>query len=289
MAQRIDGVSERGKIRLRLPRRGAFYLLIIAICGILVFPYYWMALTSLQVPSRTYTSPPQFFLLKPAFHNYPDAFVNKPVITWLMNSLIVATATMILSVVIATFAGYSISRFRYRGRTFVGILILTSQMFPGTLIVVPYYILMQKIHLLDTLQGLTLTHISFAVPLCVWILKGFFDSVPREIEEAALMDGCSHLKVLLRIVLPVSFPAIISTALFSFMLSWHEFLFSRTLLNSPSKWTVPAGIASFVGEYQTNWNQVMAGAVVLTAPPVILFLLLNRYLVSGMTSGAVKG
>lgn len=148
---------------------------------------------------------------------------------------------------------------------------------------------MQKLGLLDRLQGLVLTDMSFAVPLCVWMLKGFFDGLPREVEEAGLIDGCNRLEVLRHVVLPMSLPAIAATALYSFMLSWHEFLFARTLISSENLWTAPAGIASFIGEYTTVWNYVMAGAVLVTVPPVILFIFLNRFLVSGLTGGAVKG
>jgi len=284
-AIRKTGLKQRSPAALR---KALFYGLVILVVLVLFFPFYWMMATSLQRPERTYMSPPEFLQLHPRAANYPEAFVDKPVLRWLWNSCIVSSATTIFCILFSAFAAYSISRFRYRGRTLLSIIILSSQMFPGTLIVIPYYLLMSRLGLLDSYGGLILTYVSFTAPFCIWSLKGFFDSIPRSIEEASWIDGCSRLRSLFQIVFPLALPGIIATSLFAFLLSWHEFLFARTLLSSINKWTIATGIASYVGEYYTTWPYVMAASTVTSIPVVILFLVFQKYLVAGLTRGAVK-
>jgi len=288
--ERTTTKSKKGLKRWSTPalNKALFYCLVIIVVLVLFFPFYWMIATSLQRLDRTYMSPPEFLQLHPRLANYPEAFVDKPVLRWLWNSCLVSSATTIFCILFSAFAAYSISRFRYRGRTLLSIIILSSQMFPGTLIVIPYYLLMSRLGLLDSYEGLIITYISFTAPFCIWSLKGFFDSIPRSIEEAAWIDGCSRLRSLFQIVFPLALPGIIATSLFAFLLSWHEFLFARTLLSSITKWTIATGIASYVGEYYTTWPYVMAASTVTSIPVVIIFLVFQKYLVAGLTRGAVK-
>jgi len=255
---------------------------------ILFFPFYWMVATSLQRLDRTYLSPPEFLQLNPRPENYPEAFVDKPVLRWVLNSCVVSSTTAVFCILFSVFAAYSIARFRYRGRTSLSIIILSSQMFPSTLIVIPYYLLMSRLNLLDSYGGLIITYISFTAPFCIWSLKGFFDSIPRAIEEAAWIDGCSRLRSLFQIVIPLALPGLVATSLFAFLLSWHEFLFARTLLSSINKWTIATGIASYVGEYYTTWPYVMAAATVTSIPVIAIFLVFQKYLLAGLTRGAIK-
>ncbi len=288
----LDGkMDKEGYSRRRKSSRLArvcFYALVTIVVIVLLFPFYWMVATSFQRLDRTYMSPPEFLQLHPRPENYPEAFVDKPVLRWLWNTLVVSSATTIICILFSAFAAYSISRFPYRGRTLLSIVILSSQMFPGTLIVIPYYILMSRLKLLDSYEGLILTYISFTAPFCIWALKGFFDSIPRAIEEAAWIDGCSRFRSLFQIVLPLALPGMVATSLFAFLLSWHEFLFARTLLSSVSKWTIATGIASYVGEYYTTWPYVMAASTITSLPVVIIFILFQKHLVAGLTRGAVK-
>lgn len=263
--------------------------LALGVTGILGFPLYWMITTSFQAKAMTYVYPPELVAASPQFTNYIGAFAGKPVGTWLMNSGMVAVTTTVAAILVSVFAAYSLSRFRFRGRTALAVFILSSQMFPATLFIIPYYSVMQKLGLVDTLYGLGMTYTSFSVPLCVWMMKGFFDSIPKEIEEAAEIDGCSKVETLFRIVLPLSLAGIVATALFAFITAWQEFMFARTLMTSMDKWTAAVGVASLRGEYETYWNDIMAAAVVFALPVVIVFVFVERYLVSGMTAGAVKG
>lgn len=273
----------------RLQSSIATYILAIITLIILFFPVYWMILTSLQNKSMTYAYPPRLIPLSLRFSNYISALTGKPIIRWLSNTLIVSISTTMLCVLVSAFAAYSISRFRYRGRLILGMFILASQMFPATLFIVPYYTAMQKIGLINTLYGLAMTYTSFSIPLCVWMMKGFFDSIPREIEDAAEIDGCDKVQVLFHIVLPVSLAGIVATALFAFITAWQEFMFARTLITTMDKWTGSVGVASLRGEYEAYWNDIMAAAVVFALPVVIVVMSLERYLVSGLTGGAVKG
>jgi multiple sugar transport system permease protein len=275
---------------LRKPTERLFFqTLAIGIAGILAFPLYWMIVISFQDRSLTYAYPPQLFVGTLHLNNYYQAFEGKPVTQWLGNSALVSIGATLLSIIVSVFAAYSISRFRYFGRSTLAMFILASQMIPATVFVIPYYTIMQRLGLVDTLLGLGMTYASFTVPLCVWMMKGFFDSIPREIEEAAEIDGCNKFQTLILIVLPLSVVGIVSTALFAFITAWQEFMFARTLMASMDNWTASVGIASLRGEYETYWNDIMAAAVVFALPVAVIFILLERYLVAGMTAGAVKG
>lgn len=269
--------------------RALIQTLALGVTGILFFPVYWMIMTSFQVKAMTYDYPPQLIVLSPQFANYVAAFAGKPVARWLLNSATVSVTTTVVSILVSVFAAYSISRFRFHGRTALAVFILSSQMFPATLFIIPYYSVMQKLGLVDTLYGLGMTYTSFSVPLCVWMMKGFFDSIPREIEEAAEIDGCSKVETLFRIVLPLSLAGIVATALFAFITAWQEFMFARTLMTSMDKWTAAVGVASLRGEYEAYWNDIMAAAVAFAVPVMVVFVFVERYLVAGLTAGAVKG
>jgi len=225
-----------------------------------------------------------------SFTNFTAVFREQPFGRWLLNSAIVAAATTILGVALACSSAYAFSRFRFPGRR-VGLMsFLVSQMFPGTLMMIPLYIILVKwLGLGSTWLGLTLVYTMTAIPFCVWMLKGYFDSIPRELEESALIDGASPARVFFQIVLPLARPAIAVTALFSFMTAWNEFIQAATFMDKESMYTGPVGLRFFVGGFQQQWGFFAAGAIVTAIPIVALFLFLQRYLVSGLTAGAVKG
>lgn len=222
--------------------------------------------------------------------NFRSLFADQPFARWLVNSAIVAAATTFLGIVLAATAGYAFSRFRFPGRR-VGLMsFLVSQMFPGVLTLIPLYIIVVKwLGLGSTRIGLVLVYTTTAIPFCVWMLKGYFDTIPRDLEEAAVMEGASPLLIFRRIVLPLAKPAIAVTALFSFMTGWNEFILAATLMDKENMYTAPVGLRFFVGGFSQQWGYFAAGAIIVSIPIVALFFFLQRYLVSGLTAGSVKG
>ena len=206
-----------------------------------------------------------------------------------LNSVIVALGTTVVGVTLSCTAAYALSRFRFPGRKTGLTMFLVVQMFPATLLLLPLYVILNKLGLLNSLVGLILVYSTTAIPFCVWTLKGYFDSLPRELEEAARIDGASPWMIFRRIILPLSRPAISVTALFSFMTAWNEFIMASTFMTNQSRYTLPVLIQSSVTEFSADWGLFAAGAVVTSIPVMIAFYVLQRYLVGGLTAGAVKG
>lgn len=222
--------------------------------------------------------------------NFVDVLTEQPFLTWLMNSAIVATATTIVGVFLACTAAYAFSRFRFPGRQAGMMSFLVSQMFPGTLLLVPLYIIIVSwLKLGNSFIGLVLVYSVTAIPFCVWMLKGYFDTIPLEIEESAIMDGASRQTIFFKIILPLAKPAVAVTALFSFMTGWNEFILAATFLEEETKYTAPVGLKFFVGGFTSQWGYFAAGSIIVSVPVVLLFLFLQKYLVSGLTAGGVKG
>lgn len=276
-------------MKLRSLNKIWIYLMASLACGIIFFPLYWMFVTSIQSEQALFVIPLRFWPKKIIFDGYINVLTNSDIWIWIKNSLLVTMATTVLSVPISLLAAYSISRFCYRGRGFTLFLILFTQMLPATLIILPLFIIFRKFGMINTLFGLVVANVTFSLPLSISILKGFLDTVPREIEEAGTIDGCSRLQIITKIVVPVSLPGLVASSVISFFLTWDEFLFANTFINSREKWLGTVGLASFRGEFITPWNQILAAATLYTAPALLFFLLAQRYIVTGLTSGAVKG
>lgn len=222
--------------------------------------------------------------------NFSAVIDDQPFLLWLFNSAVVSLATTVVGVFLATTSAYAFSRFRFPGRRSGLMSFLVSQMFPGVLMLIPLYIiLVQWLGLGSTRIGLILVYATTAIPFCVWMLKGYFDTIPRELEESALIDGASPATIFLKIILPLAKPAIAVTALFSFMTAWNEFILAATLMNEESMYTAPVGLRFFVGGFSQEWGFFSAGAIIAAIPVVLLFMFLQKFLVSGLTAGAVKG
>ena len=222
--------------------------------------------------------------------NFTSVMTDQPFARWLLNSVVVAAATTVVGVFLATTAGYAFSRFRFPGRRTGLMSFLVSQMFPGTLMLIPLYIIIvQWLGLGSTWIGLILVYATIAIPFCVWMLKGYFDTIPLELEESARIDGATPAQIFLRIILPLAKPAVAVTALFSFMTGWNEFILAATLMDKENMYTAPVGLRFFVGGYSEQWGYFAAGSIIVAIPVVLLFLFLQKYLVSGLTAGAVKG
>jgi arabinogalactan oligomer/maltooligosaccharide transport system permease protein len=207
----------------------------------------------------------------------------------LLNSVIVAATTTVVGIALSCTAAYAFSRFTFPGREAGMSALLITQMFPGVIMAIPLYILMDVTGLLNSLLGLTLCYSTTAIPFCVWMLKGYFDTIPRDLEEAALLDGASQWTIFTKIVLPLSRPAIAVTALFSFMTAWNEFILAATFMSKETAFTLPVALQAFVGDRSTDWGLFAAGAILVSVPVMALFFALQKQLVEGLTAGSVKG
>ncbi len=270
--------------------RWGFLALALLMVGIILFPVYWMLVTSVLPSSLVLSRQPPLIppLDQMSFAAYVDVFTRRPVLRWILNSAMVVAGSTIVSLTIATLAGYSLSRFHTPAQRVAGATLLLSKMLPGSLIVIPFFVMFTTLHLIDNLLGLVIANIAVGVPFATWMMKGFFDTLPRELEQAAKIDGCTDMQALWYIVLPLARPGLAACGIYLAIVAWSEFVFARTLVTKPDNWLVTVGLQSFVGEYLVEWPALMAAGVVSLIPMLVLFLLLEPFLVSGMTSGAVK-
>lgn len=275
---------------MRTPSSHALRMaLIMVLLSAALFPIYWMVVTSLTSSANLFADRPQMLPDPAQAFNYAETFAKTGVLLWLKNSAIVAVGTMVLSILLAILPAYALSRFKFHGKGVLGFVLFATQMLPEAMLVVPLYAIFAKLLLLDTLGGLILANAAFTVPVITWILKGAIDGVPLEIEEAARIDGCSRLDIVLGIVLPVVAPTLAAASVIAFFHGWNEYVFAQTLILSQELRTASVGLASFVGELSTPIHTVMAIGVMYTLPAVAFYLMVQRYVVAGMTAGSVKG
>ncbi|WP_309894371.1 sugar ABC transporter permease [Archangium sp.] len=225
-----------------------------------------------------------------SFSNFVSVMRDQPFGQWMLNSAVIAAGTTVVGVFLACTAAYAFSRFKFPGQRAGLMAFLVSQMFPGTLMLIPLYIIMvQWLGLGNSRFGLMIAYATTSIPFSVWMLKGYFDTIPKELEEAAVMEGASVGKIFWTIILPLAKPAVAVTALFSFMTAWNEFVLAATFMDQESMYTAPVGLKFFVGGFSQQWGYFAAGSIIVSVPVVILFLFLQKYLVSGLTAGSVKG
>ena len=252
------------------------------------FPFYWAIVSSLTPEARLFERPslvPTALVLD----HYRALFTERNFWVPIRNSLIVAGATTAICVTVGGLCAYALARLRFRGKAALLGLILAVSVFPQISVVSPLYLLLRRFHLINTYPGLILPYLTFAMPLTVWLLVGFFRQLPAELEEAAMVDGASRLRALREVILPLALPGLAATAILTFVYSWNEFLFALSFTLGPERQTVPVAIALFRGQYQVPWGQILAAAIVATAPVAVLVLLFQRRIVQGLTAGAVKG
>ena len=261
----------------------------LAVAAVLLFPVYWMLLTSMLPSELTRSRDPVLLprLSALSLDAFTAVLARKPVLTWLANSAVVTVGATFISLVISTLAGYSLSRFKSRAQQGAGFALLVSKMLPSSLIVIPFFIGFSTFGLIDSRWGLIVANAAVGVPFATWLMKGFFDGIPREIELAAMLDGCSGMQAVWYVVLPLSKPGLAACGIYLAIVTWSDFVFARTLVTSPDLWVLTVGMQSFLGEYLVDWSSLMAVGALSLAPVFVLFLLLEPFLVSGMTQGAV--
>jgi arabinogalactan oligomer / maltooligosaccharide transport system permease protein len=254
-------------------------------------PVLWILSTSFKNRADIYTTKIQLWPHPFTWDNYAYlwGFNNHIFLRWLQNSIIIALATTLLGVMIAATASYAFARFTFKGKQAGSLAVILTQMFPGVILIIPLYNLFKNLHLLNSYFGLILAYCTTALPFCIWMLKGFFDTVPVELEEAAWLDGLSRFGTFLRIVMPLSVPGIAVTAFYTFITAWNEFMFALTFMSEEILYTLPVGLRTFVFEFRTDWHWMSAGAIILTLPVLLFFFFAQKYLITGLTAGGVKG
>jgi arabinogalactan oligomer/maltooligosaccharide transport system permease protein len=263
-------------------------------CAATLYPVLWVLKLALS-PAGTLSLSPNPFPEHITLQHFRDVLSAADAAgRWLfgrqlVNSIVVAGATTLVGLAFAVTAAYALSRFRFPGKQPGMQLLLVTQMFPTVLMLVPLYSILERLHLLDSLAGLVLVYSSASLPFSIWMLKGYFDTIPRELEEAAIMDGASPGQVFVRVVLPLARPALAVTALFSFLQAWNEFIIAATVMSDPGSFTLPVQLQRYVGEYKQEWDKFAAGALVISVPVMALFYALQKHLVGGLTAGGVKG
>jgi multiple sugar transport system permease protein len=281
----------RQRRRLRRDVRTTRLVAVIAIVVIGIFalgPVYWLVVTSVTPNQQAFSFPPSLIPRDITFDHFRALLDRPELLRYLTNSAIVATVTSVLSVAVCSYMAYSFSKFRYRGRRSLMYLVLASQMFPNALLLITLYTVFSAYGLLNTYAALILSFTSFTMPLCVWMLKSFFDQIPDSLLEAAEVDGASRTRILHSIVLPLAAPGMIAAGLFAFIRAWNDFIYALTLAGAEKR-TLPPGLAAtYLGETQARWPELMAASFVVSLPVVIAFIALQRYLVGGL-AGAVKG
>lgn len=265
------------------------YVALAILVFVALFPFYWMGLTSLRTPRGVYVREAMLLPRDLTLENYLVVFTERPTGIWLRNSLYVAFVTSTISVIIGVLAGYSLARLSYLGNRTMARTILFTYLLPSTLIFIPLFILMSNLHLVNSFWALFLAYQTFNVPFCTWLILGYFRTIPLELEDAARIDGCDRFGVLWRIIVPLAAPGIVTAFIFGFTNSWNEFLFATVLTSSPNMQTLPSGLGSFIMGDVFLWGPLMAVSFVTTLPPILLFILVQRFVVSGMTLGSVKG
>jgi len=270
-------------------------LIILVLLLLVLLPIYWMVNTSFKHQPEIFQLPPTFVPEDFTLYNYEsilygDLASSITFMTYFKNSMIVAILTVLFTLILATPAAYGFSRVRFLGKRTLIYLILVSQMLPIVLILIPLYITFLKLRLLSTYIGLILPYLMFTLPFAIWMLKGYFDTIPLELDEAAKVDGCNKFQAMWKVILPNIRPGLTATAIVAFIMAWDEFIIALTIMDRDAMRTLPVGIIqSFVGEFAIKWGEMMSASVITSIPVILIFIFLSKQLIGGLTAGAVKG
>ena len=275
-----------------LPKKFVFWIFIyLALAVMALFnlvPFFWMATSSLKTDYEVIDYPATILPREVTVGAYVRMWTQENFVRYFSNSLIVSVSTAALSSLVGAFAAYGFSRFFFRGRSLLMALFLASQMIPGVLLVGPYFKMLTYVDMYDTLSGLILSQTTITLPFSIWMLKGYVDTVPIEIDQAAMVDGASRTRTFLTVVLPNILPGLVATIIFAFLLSWGDLLWALCLISEKTKQTMTLGITQLVGQFRVQWSEIMAATMITTVVPAVLYLLLQNFLVKGFTEGAVK-
>jgi arabinogalactan oligomer / maltooligosaccharide transport system permease protein len=265
------------------------YAILLFFCAITIYPILNVISISLRPGDALFSTSLAIIPKNATLDNFVQAFKQYDLVHWIVNSLIISTIASVFGVLFSITSGYAFSRFQFRGKKKGMTMLLVTQMFPATMLLLPLYLMLIRLHLGDSYLGLVIVYVSTAIPFNVWMMKGYYDTIPQSLEESAYVDGASVFTTFYKIILPLATPAIALTALFSFMGSWSEYITARVILTSASKLTLPIGLTNMQGEFTTAWGIYSAAAIVTAVPVMVLFISLSKYLVGGLTLGSVKG
>lgn len=265
------------------------YFAIIILLILFIFPIYWMVIASLKDNAVLMRMPPQLYPTFSTFENYISVLTNLKYLNYIKNSLIVAGGTVLVDLILATFAGYSLSRYRYPGRKTIMTAFLSAQVFPMVVIIISLYEFFTKVRLMNSYTGMILADVAMSLPLSVWILKSFCDSVPKSLDEAARIDGCGRFMTMVKVVVPLMKPGMLAVGIYAFLMAWDDYLLALVIMTKTSMKTLPVGIAeTFLGEFGFDYAGMMTISFVAALPVLLLFLIFQKYMVAGLTGGAIK-
>lgn len=253
------------------------------------FPFFWMVSTSFKPLREIFVSPPNFLPQDFTLANFAQLFEQTRFLTYFRNSVYVSTLTVLFTMAIATAGAYSLTRYRFYGREKIASLILFTYMFAPIMIIIPFYVLIKKIGIANTHLALIMAYTAFCLPFSLWLLRAFFQSIPLVLEEAALVDGATRYRAVFHVILPLALPGIIATAIFTFILAWNDYIFVRILITSDNLKTLSVGIADLYNATVIDWGMIMSGGMLITIPVLVFFIFIQRYLIAGWGTGAVKG
>jgi N,N'-diacetylchitobiose transport system permease protein len=276
-------------MRARAVRRTGWNVVGLVLFGFLVFPVFWMISTAFKPDDQIVSQNPTWFSSSPTLSHFRDA-IDKPFF-WqdVKNSLIIVGATVAISMTLAFLAAVALAKYRFTGRKIFIVLMIGIQMLPGAGLIIPLYVVLARYHQVNALSGVIITYLTFALPFSVWTLRGFILGIPKDLEEAAMVDGSTRLGAFVRILLPLVAPGLVATSVFAFITSWNEYIFARILLNDQSKQTITVWLSYFLGTSRhTDWGALMAASTLTAIPVVVFFLLVQRKIAFGLTAGAVK-
>jgi arabinogalactan oligomer / maltooligosaccharide transport system permease protein len=279
---------KNGKTKQLLPKI-LIYVFLTIFTFITIYPILQLVSISLRPGNRLLSTDLSLIPKDASFDSFVKLFTERPFLTWIMNSLYVSFVVTITGVILAALSGYAMSRFSFFGKKVAMLSLLTTQMFPATMLLLPMYIMLVNLGLINSYLGIIAVYSATALPFCIWQMKGYYDTIPTTLEEAALIDGCSNFYAFYRIILPLAAPALVITALFSFMTAWSEYVVAAQVLQDTKLWTLPLGLKSFEDNMTSEWGLYAAASLIVSIPVVVLFLVLSKWLVSGLTLGSVKG
>ncbi len=280
----MDNKSIGGKLK-----KIGSYICLIFLVLLTVFPLLWIISTSIKPSKEVFSIPPKWIPENITFENYTRVLFDSSIPQYFINSSLVAIIATLLSIVLGVAAGYGFARFHFKGNKSLSLLILFSQMLPLTVLMIPIYFMLAAFNFLDSLIGLAIAHLILTLPLVTWMCRSYFISIPKELEEAAKIDGCSSLQILVKIILPVAAPGIAASGMYAFVISWNEFVLASVLTTSDKARTLPIGLTEFSSMFEVDWGSTMAAATLISIPVIIVFLWLQKYLVQGLAQGSVKG